>query len=200
MNLAKGEGKMPHSFDNDGQLGWDDVLELLEELRDMAKRLLARWPNMHSLQPTLLVTTALRRQCRSDQAWEEVTWDSRQEFFGLVHRAMRHKLVEYRRHQRTARYGAVRMMSVAELELYNNWRKWTEDPEVAAALGCALERLSNRKDLSDLIQYRFFEGLTWPEIAKMLDVSLSSVTRGWAKARVILEDAMRTVRVDTQPV
>jgi DNA-directed RNA polymerase specialized sigma24 family protein len=185
---------MPRTLPDESPIGWDDLPELVEELRDMAKRLLARWPNMHSLQPTLLVATALRRQRLSEETWDQVTWDSRGEFFAHVHRAMRHKLVEYRRHQRTPRYTAARTMSVADLELYNNWRKWTEDPELAAALDCALERLENRKELSDLVEHRFFEGLTWPEIAEMLDVSLSSVNRGWAKARVILEDSMRKVR------
>src|SRR6185503_17450601 len=89
------EGQMTQpEEESSSELTWDDIPKLMDELQDLAKRLLRRWPGTDSLQPTLLVNTALRRQRRENQAWEDVTWQTRAQFFSQVFRAMRHKLVE----------------------------------------------------------------------------------------------------------
>ena len=174
------------------ELRWEDLPLLMEELRDMARRLLARFPGMESLQPTLLVATALRRQLRRDQPWEAVTWENRRHFFGNVFRAMEHKLVEYRRHQRTRGYRAQRQVSVAELELYEAWKTWTEDPELAAALADGLRALAEwEPQLAELVRYRFFSGLTWQGVARMQGCSLATVKRDWQKARIFMEATIR---------
>jgi RNA polymerase sigma factor (TIGR02999 family) len=173
-------------------LTWQDLPDLMDELRDLARRLLTQWPEMHSLQPTLLVSTALRRQRRADQDWSDVTWQTREQLFGQVFRAMRHKLVEYRIHQRTRGYRAQRRVSVPELELYEAWRRWTEDPDLALALEAALDHLAQQHPrLARVVEYRFFAGLEWEEIARMLERGSSTVRRDWDKARVIIELALR---------
>jgi len=176
----------------DAEISWDDIPQLMEELRDLARRLLGRWPGMESLQPTLLVDTALRRQKGATRSWDEVTWESRGQFFGQVFRAMQQKLCEHRRHQQTTGYRAQRRVSVSELELYNSWRSWTEDPDLAAALAVGLERLATAEpELAELVEYRFFSGLTWEDTAKLQDCSLATVKRRWLKARVLMEQAIR---------
>jgi DNA-directed RNA polymerase specialized sigma24 family protein len=173
-------------------LTWADVPRLLEELQDLARRLLTRWPGMESLQPTLLIDTALRRQRRSDQSWDEVTWDNRAHFFGQVFRAMQQKLLEHRRHQQTRGYRAQRKISVAELDLFEAWKAWTEDPDLAAALQAGLERLKQDQPLlAEVVEYRFFVGLTWEDVADMLDSSPATVKRRWKQARLLMEETIR---------
>jgi hypothetical protein len=177
------------------RLGWDDVPDFLDELREMAVRLLGRWPGMHSLQPTLLVDTALRRQRRVDQAWESVTWENRAQLFGQAFRAMEHKLCEYRRHQRTRAYWSQRRMSVRDLELYQNWRRWTADPDLALALEAGLARLrESAPQLAALVHFRFFAGLTVAETAAMLERSTASLGRDWKKVRLLMEAELRLRR------
>jgi DNA-directed RNA polymerase specialized sigma24 family protein len=173
------------------RLDWQDVPALIGELHQVAARLLARWPGMQSLQPTLLVTTALRRQRRSDQSWDEVSWANRRQFFGQVHRAMVQKLVEYRRYQRTRGYQAQRRVSVAELELYENSRSWSEDPETTLALEAGLRALEQEPRLAQVVQYRFFADLSESEIAEMLELDPRTVRRDWAKARILMEESIR---------
>src|SRR5687767_8854704 len=48
----------PQTDVSNRELTWDDVPQLMDELQDLAKRLLRRWPGTDSLQPTLLVDTA----------------------------------------------------------------------------------------------------------------------------------------------
>jgi len=182
------------------ELTWEDLPPLMQELQGMAKRLLARWGNMHSLQPTLLVNTALRRQGRKDQALGEISWESREQLFGQVFLAMRHKLVEYRRHQQTRGYRAQRRVSVIEMEQYENWRGWTEDLDMAMALDAALQSLEkDQPELAALVQYRFFGGLTREETAEMLGISLATVKRRWSHARLLIEQAIRKSLGDAAP-
>jgi RNA polymerase sigma-70 factor, ECF subfamily len=173
-------------------LSWNDIPQLIDELNDVARQLLDRWPNMDSLQPTLLVDTALRRQKRKDQAWEDVTWETRSHFFGQVFRAMHEKLIEYRRHQHTKRYRAQRRVSVKDLELFDSWRSWTQDPDLALALDAGLERLKvDAPDLASIVEYRFFAGLTWEEVARMMDCSPATVQRRWRQIRLIMEESIQ---------
>jgi len=173
------------------RLGWDDVPALLGELHQMASRLLARWPGMQSLQPTLLMTTALRRQRRSDQSWDEVSWANRRQFFARASRAMTQKLIEYRRHQKTRGYQAQRRVSIAELELYESAMRWSEDPDMTLALEAALRELEKEPRVADVVHFRFFADLSEAEIAEMLEVDARTIRRDWSKARVLMEDSIR---------
>jgi RNA polymerase sigma-70 factor, ECF subfamily len=183
---------MTREKDSGEELTWEDVPELMDELQNLARRLLARWPGMDSLQPTLLVDTALRRQRRSDQPWEGVTWENRAQFFGQVFHAMRQKLIDYRRHQQARGYRPERKVSVVDLELYEAWRRWTEDPDLAWALQIGLDRLKRESpDLSQVVEYRFFAGLTWEDIAAILECSPATVKRRWKQARIVIEASIR---------
>ena len=182
----------PHDPTSQEELTWEDVPRLMNELQDLARRLLARWPDMESLQPTLLVDTALRRQRRSDQPWEGISWENRNHFFGQMFRAMRQKLVDYRRHQRSRGYRPERKVSVAELELFDAWRQWTEDPDLSWALQEGLHRLQREApELSEVVEYRFFAGLTWEDVAAMLECSPATVKRRWKQARILIEATIR---------
>jgi hypothetical protein len=78
----------------DEPITWDQLHALMDELRAMARALLALEGNARSLhQPTALVLSALRRQVPggTDQIevnWNEITWPNRQYFFGAMYKAM----------------------------------------------------------------------------------------------------------------
>jgi DNA-directed RNA polymerase specialized sigma24 family protein len=63
-----------------------------------------------------------------------------------------------------------------------------------------MERLRQRSDrLADVVQLRFFAGLEFAQIAELLGVSLSSVTRDWRSAKALLYVDMREAVSDVQP-
>jgi RNA polymerase sigma-70 factor, ECF subfamily len=183
----------PFEADEGQALSWDDVPQLMDELNALARQLLRSWPHTASLQPTLLVNTALRRQRRKDQPWEEVTWANRAQLFGQVFRAMHQKLVEHRRHQRTRAYAAQRRISVTDLEDFNAWRSWTADADLAAALQVGLDQLradASSAELARIVEYRFFAGLTWEQIAQITDCAPATAKRHWRRARLLIEQAI----------
>jgi len=188
---TQGQMESTDGGDSSQRLTWHDVPALIGELHQIATRLLARWPGMQSLQPTLLVNTALRRQRRADQSWEEVNWANRAQFFGQAKRAMEHKLVEYRRHQQTRGYHAQRCVSIKELELYEHSRQWPDEPDMVLALAVALQKLTGEPRLADVVYYRFFVDLSEVEIAELLEVDPRTVRRDWSKARILMEESIR---------
>jgi hypothetical protein len=83
---------------------WDQLDGLMQELRGMARALLALEGNAQSLQqPTALVLTALRRQVpggtqdRTEVNWNEITWPNRKYFFGAMYKAMWRALRDHAR-------------------------------------------------------------------------------------------------------
>ena len=191
--MSKDESNMSDEADERDEITWEEVPMLQDELRDMAERLLRRWPGMQSLQPTLLMNTALRRQRLSSQAWEEVTWENRAHFFGQAFRAMRQKLIEKRREQQGKQYRASRMLSVKDLEDLQAARAWPNDSDLTLAVDIALEQLETQEpELRLVVEYRFFARLTWDETAEMMELSVAKVRRYWDRARILIEDAMRT--------
>ncbi len=118
---------------------------------------------------------------------EPISWQSRKHFFGIAAQSMRRILVDYARHRgRSKRGGDVEVVVFDEA-----WQAAVERPGELLALDEALDRLAEvDPDRARLVELRFFAGLTHPEIADLLEMSLSSVERRWRLARAFLHDAM----------
>mgnify|MGYP003579871561 CR=1 FL=1 len=103
----------------------------------------------------------------------------RAHFFALAARAMRQVLVDYARRYRTARRGGdLRRVSLSEETTA------TERGDTLVALDEALERLAALNSrLSQVVECRYFGGLTQEETAEALGVTTRTVERDWAKAR-----------------
>jgi RNA polymerase sigma factor (TIGR02999 family) len=107
-------------------------------------------------------------------------WNSRGHFFAAAAEAMRRILVEQARRKRSLKRGG-------------GWRRVDLDSGCAIsdspsldliALDEALAKLAvNHPDKADLVKLRFFAGLTMPEVAAALDMSLATAERNWAFAR-----------------
>lgn len=154
-----------------------DVFPLIyAELHRLAQRQLRREPDGHTLSPTALVHEAYMRLVD----YQRIEWSGRAHFMAVATTAMRRILVDYARsHRSVKRGGALRRVPLDSVEL------GTEDrAELLIALDEALGRL---KELdarqAQVVECRFFGGLTEEETAEALGIGLRTAKRDWAKAR-----------------
>jgi RNA polymerase sigma factor (TIGR02999 family) len=162
----------------DGQSGAMDRLFPLvyEELRRIARRALRRERTGHTLATTGLVHEAYLRLV--DQT--RLEYQDRAHFFGIAARAMRQILVDYaRRHRAAKRGGAQRVVTLDEGALALEDRA-----EALLALDEALTDLESvDARLGQIVQCRFFGGLTEDETAEVVGVTARTVRRDWLKAK-----------------
>jgi RNA polymerase sigma factor (TIGR02999 family) len=149
-----------------------------QDLRRIAHRQLRNERPGHSFSTTDLVHETYLRLV--DQT--RVEWQDRSHYFRIAAWAMRRVLVDYARRYRTARRGgALQRVSLDEEAAA------TERGETLLALDEALERLATVSGrLSQVVECRFFGGLSEQETADALGLTLRTVQRDWAKARVWL--------------
>ncbi len=158
----------------------DDLLPLVYgELRKLAGQYLRKERVGHTLQSTALVHEAYMRLVDQSHARLE----NRNHFFAIASQAMRRVLVDHaRRHQAGKRIGAhdkVPLDKAPELAVESN--------SEILAVNQALERLSKIKpEHAELVELRYFGGLTNPEAANVQGVSLATVERRWQVARIWL--------------
>ena len=149
------------------------------ELRKIAGHLMSQERSGHTLQPTALVNEAFIRLINV----HEVQWQNRAHFMAMAARLMRRVLVEAARARRAAKRGnGDRAAGIETIEI----------PDVAPgadvdALNDALDALAAidaRK--GQVVEMRFFGGLSVEETAEVLGVSTDTVTRDWKFAKVWL--------------
>jgi len=158
----------------------DELLPLVyEELRRLAAWHLANEQPGQTLQATALVHEAYLRLVGKD----EHHWNGRRHFFGAAAEAMRRILVENaRRKKRLKRGGQLERVDLADSQLAGP----LPDDELLA-LDEALERFTHVDPrAAELVKLCFFVGLTQPQAAHELGVSLSTVERTWAYSRAWL--------------
>jgi RNA polymerase sigma factor (TIGR02999 family) len=163
-----------------------------DELRRLAAHRLAHQTPGHTLQPTALVHEAYLRLV-GDPGGDD--WDNRGHFFAAAAEAMRRILVENaRRKGRHKRGGDLsrRDLDAAEQVAVPEIR------EDLLALDEALTKLTSvAPQAAQLVQLRYFAGLSLPEAAKTLGVSPRTADRLWAFARVWLLREIDGVAPDT---
>ncbi len=160
--------------------------ELQSELKGMASAMMRRERPDHTLQATALVNEACVRLLDSDAVNNA---SDRRYFFGMANRAMRQILVEHaRRRNATKRGGDYQRGSLdvvlEQFEASNGCR--FEDLEASLE---ALEKESPRQ--REVVELRFFSGLSVPEVAEVLEVSVGTVERDWRLARAKLYQQLR---------
>lgn len=159
------------------------------ELRRMAHRQLAAEPVGHTLCTTALVNEAYLRL--ADQ--NRVEWRNRAQFFAVAARTMRRILVDYaRQHWAQRRGGAHRRFVALEDAEEAGTLAVAERAEELLALDEALGRLAVLDErLGQVVECRFFGGLTEAETAEALGVSRRTVARDWLMARGWLYSELR---------
>jgi RNA polymerase sigma factor (TIGR02999 family) len=150
------------------------------ELRQLAARKLAEEKPGQTLQPTALVHEAYLRLV---DAKTPPHWNSRGHFFGAAAEAMRRILVENARKKHSLKRGGKR----GRIDLDENILQVPEPREDLLALDAALTRLAGTDSTAaQLVQLRYFAGLTLPDAAEALAISPRSASRLWAFARAWL--------------
>jgi len=161
-----------------GQRGvLDELMPLVyDELRRIAARYLERERPDHTLQPTGLVHEAYLRLVNQKQ----VDWRNRAQFFGLAASMMRRILVNHAEAKRAEKRGGKReKISLDEVTIVLR-----EDMIDLLELDEALHRLEEFDKLkSEIVELKFFGGLTIEEIAELTQTSTATVEREWAFAR-----------------
>jgi RNA polymerase sigma factor (TIGR02999 family) len=154
-----------------------------KELRQLAARNLAKEKQGQTLQPTALVHEAYLRLVASEDGSlpREQHWNSRGHFFAAAAQAMRRILVEKARRKRRHKHGGERRRVILHEAI-------AESPALdLLALDEALSRLAATDALAaNLVQLRYFGGLTMPEAAAALGISLRQAERNWTYARTWL--------------
>src|SRR4051794_36352315 len=158
-----------------------DLLPLVyDALRRLAAARLADEPSGNTLQPTALVHEAYLRLVGAPDGDH---WNHRGHFFAAAAEAIRRILVEQARRKNRHKHGGEQRrlsLEVAESMLL-------APSEDLLALDEALTRLTAHDPTkAEVVQLRFFAGLTMPEIAQTLGVSLATAERYWTYARLWL--------------
>jgi RNA polymerase sigma factor (TIGR02999 family) len=151
-----------------------------EELRRLATQRLAREDPGQSLQSSDLVHEAYLRLVGEGV---EKQWDGRAHFFAAAAEAMRRIVVESARRKNRLKHGGGRLR--VELDATQFLEK--DASENLEAIDEALDKLAaNEPAIAELVKLRFFAGLTMPEIAQVLKISLATAERHWTYARTWL--------------
>ncbi len=151
--------------------------EVYEDLRRLAASYLRGERSEHTLQRTALVHEAYLRL--ADQR-QEAVWQNRAHFLGIFARIMRQTLTNYAVARQREKRGGTDPVERA-LEFYDQ-RKI--DVTVLDAALRDLERLDPRQ--GQIVELRFFGGLTVAEIASVMKISPATVKREWTTAKVWL--------------
>ena len=159
------------------------VAVVYPELRAIARRQLANERGDHTLQPTALVNEAYMRLSRMDR----IDWQDRVHFVRMAARLMREILVDHaRRHAAGKRDGGERV-SLTQLDVAGSNGSDID----MLALDAALERLAEVEPArAQLVELRYFGGLTIEETAEALSISPATAKRHWQVARAWLYEAL----------
>jgi RNA polymerase sigma factor (TIGR02999 family) len=157
-----------------------ELLPLLyDELRALAARQFRGQPANHTLQPTVLVHEAFLRLVGRP----EKDWNDRKHFFAVAATAMRQILVNHARAKKADKRGGGERPVLVNDEIVG---RSGQDLDVLD-LNDAMEKLAvidPRKHR--VVELRFFAGLTVPEVAEVLELSVTSVESEWRAAKAWL--------------
>jgi RNA polymerase sigma-70 factor (ECF subfamily) len=159
----------------------DDLLPLVyAELRRQARAFLRRERAGHTLEPTALVHEAYLRLVRQ----HDVGWAGRSHFHAIAAQAMRRVLIDHGRQRHAAKRGGL----AHERVTLSGLAAPSDDREVDADL---LHRALEQLEALDarqarIVELRFLTGLSVEETAAALDISVATVKRDWATARLWL--------------
>jgi RNA polymerase sigma factor (TIGR02999 family) len=148
-----------------------------DELRKLAAQKLAQEKPGQTLEATGLVHEAYLRLVDVDQAQR---WNSRGHFFAAAAEAMRRILVESARRKSRLKHGREHQ----RVDLESGCQVSAAPSLDLVALDEALSRLVEIEPAkAELVKLRFFAGLTMPEAAAALDISLATAERYWTFAK-----------------
>lgn len=155
---------------------------VLQQLRELARHYLRTERPGHTLQPTALVNEAYLRLVSSGSR----NWRDRAHFIGVSAAVMRHILIDHARRRASKHYAEGEALQ-EQHELLS-----PQEAERLMELNSALDRLDhlNRRQ-RQVVELRYFGGLSLEETAEALGVSAMTVKRDWRAARAWLKGEVR---------
>ncbi len=174
MNPCATQDAAPTGGDRDAQQRL--LARYYQEFRQIARRVLRDDGAKLALQPTDLAHEAAMRVLKLD----DIDWRDATHFLAVSARVIRQTLIDEVRRARAGKRQPVEAM--------------TQWPGGSGRRGLSLERLDDAlnqlfeidADRARVVEMRFFVGLSLPEIAGVLGISESTVTRRWRGARAWL--------------
>jgi RNA polymerase sigma factor (TIGR02999 family) len=158
---------------------------LYNELRAIAHRQLALRAPGGTLSTTALVHEAYLKLVDQSHA----DWRDRAHFLAVASLAMRHVLVDRAKARSTQKRGGDRK----RITLDDAHIAVDDQPDALLQLDEAMNRLAQLQPrLARVVECRFFGGLTEEEIAEALGVTVRTVQRDWAKARMLLQRSLES--------
>ena len=155
----------------------EELIPLLyQDLRRLARRTLASQRPDHTLQSTALVHEAYLRIAGRDGT----RWHNREHFFAVAARAMRQILVDHARRRQAGKRGGGQTALLLDEALAPPQQRHVDLAQLDDAL-TALSALDPAQ--SQVVELRFFGGLSIEEVAKVMAISPATVKREWATAR-----------------
>jgi RNA polymerase sigma factor (TIGR02999 family) len=150
-----------------------------EQLHRQAVRFFRRERAGHTLQPTLLVNEVYLRLINQN----EVNWQNRAQFFGMAGQMMRRILVSHARARQARKRGG----AAQQITLNENLAGEPQRDMNLLALDDALKKLETiDAKKSQMVELRFFSGLSVEEAAEVMGVSPRTIDRQWQTAKAWL--------------
>ena len=165
----------------------DELMPLvLRELKKIARNFMRGQREGHTLQTTALVNEAFMRLVDSSR----VNWQDRSHFFAISAQLMRRVLVDVARRKNSAKRGGERV----QVSLADDVKAAPQKNADLIALDEDLERLSQLNPRhGQIVELKYFGGLTEEEIAETLKVSVRTIRRDWNLARAWLFRELKAV-------
>ncbi len=152
---------------------------IYEDMRRIAENHLRAERNDHTLQPTALVHEAYLKLINQ----HTTDWKDRAHFFAVASRIIRRILVDHARQKKAIKRGADRERVAFEYAEPSTQKSDVDLVELDDAL-TELAELDERQ--AQIVEMRFFGGLTIAEIAETLNMGKRSVDRDWSAAKAWL--------------
>ena len=146
------------------------------QLQAIANRQMMYEPDDHTLSQTELVHEVYLKLI--DQT--SIDWKDRAHFFAIASRCMRQILIDYARKKKAEKRGGNKQ----PVTFLDALMKVDQQADDLIELDEALENMADiNQRLADVVEYRYFGEMSIDDTAEVLDVSVSTVKRDWAKAR-----------------
>jgi RNA polymerase sigma-70 factor (ECF subfamily) len=168
----------------------DRLIPLVQpELQRLAHRYMSKERPGHTLQTTVLIHDAYLEFVDNTQP----DWQNRAHFFAVAAQLMRRIMVDHARQRQALKRGG----GALKVTLDEAAHAVEERAVELLALDEALEKLAAfDKRKADVVEMRYFGGLTMEEIADVLKVHVNTVTREWSAARAWLYATLRGEKMD----
>jgi RNA polymerase sigma factor (TIGR02999 family) len=174
----------------------DQLLSLVySDLRSVARRHMAAEQSEHTLQPTALVHEVFLRLFRTKEGGAQIApvdWQDRAHFLAVAARQMRQILIDHARRRQADKRGFKIKTSIEDINQAAAPAQRFQDFDTINLL---LDSFSKKDpEAAQVVELKFFGGLTDREAAVVMGTSVSQVRRHWVFARAWLGRRLRSSR------